>query len=180
MVDDAFIGEIRMFAGNFAPQGWAFCNGQLLSIAQNTALFSILGVTYGGDGKTTFALPSLNARAPMHAGQGSGLTDRNLGEAVGSSTVTLQTSQIPAHIHLANCVDSPGNTNQPQGAVWSQVPAQGKFVKKQTPMYSDTPDAQMNIAALSTTGMGQPHYNRQPYLGISFIIALVGVFPPRS
>lgn len=180
-VEDAFLGEIRIFAGNFAPDGWAFCNGQLMLIAQNPALFTILGYTYGGDGKTTFALPNLIVHAPMHPGQGNGLTERVLGQSVGTSTVSLITSQIPLHTHQAYCVDTVGNTHQPQGAVWAQAPLQGKIIKKQTPVYSSSADTQMNMAALSTAGMGQPHNNRQPYLGLNYIIAVGSgaLFPPR-
>lgn len=181
-VDDAFLGEIRIFAGNFAPTGWAFCNGQLMPIVHNTALFSLLGTTYGGDGKTNFALPNLQASAPMQQGEGPGLTHRTQGQTVGAHTVTLQASQIPAHTHQANSADRVGNTHQPQNAVWAQAPFQGKIFQSQTPVYSSSTDAQMNVAALSTAGMGQPHNNMQPYLGLNFIIAIGEnfIFPPRS
>ncbi|MED1796406.1 tail fiber protein [Brevibacillus nitrificans] len=179
-MSDQFVGEIRMFAGDFAPKGWALCNGQLLSISQNTALFALLGTNYGGDGKNTFALPDLRGRAPMHQGQGDGLTNRRVGEQVGSETVTLLQSEMPAHTHLAMAVDQTGDTNSPQGTVWAQAPKQGKFVKRDTPLYNDAAGSQMSPTALSIAGSSLPHNNRQPYLGVNFIIALQGAYPPRD
>src|SRR5690606_27580514 len=124
---DAYIGEIRIFAGNFAPKGWAFCNGQLMSIAQNTALFSILGVQYGGDGKTTFALPNLMGGTVMNQGTGQGLTPRTIGQTVGSPTVTLLTTEIPPHTHIPQGIDSAGNSSDPTGKTWAQSPSPDPF-----------------------------------------------------
>ncbi|MET3697091.1 microcystin-dependent protein [Bacillus oleivorans] len=172
---DPYVGEIRIFAGNYAPKGWAFCNGQILSIAGNTALFSLLGVTYGGDGKTTFALPNLTGRAPLHQGTGPGLTTRYLGEWGGEQSVTLALNEIPAHNHLANAKAASGETN-PTEAIWASVPG-GRGA---TPMYGNKIDTDMNPQNLGITGGSLPHNNMQPYLGVNFIIALEGVFPPRN
>lgn len=167
---DPFIGQIIMFAGNFAPKSWAFCNGQLLSIAQNTALFSILGTTYGGDGMTTFALPDLRGRVPLHPGTGPGLTPRQLGESTGEESVTLLTNQIPAHNHalLAAAQDpavrDPTNNALAQAQIYTTRP----------------PSTPMQATSIGPTGGSQPHDNMQPFLGINFIIALEGVFPPRD
>ncbi|GAA0319595.1 tail fiber protein [Bacillus carboniphilus] len=170
---DQFIGEIRLFAGNFAPRGWAFCEGQLIPISQNTALFSLLGVTYGGDGKTTFALPDFRGRAPMHAGSGSGLTPRQLGYRGGANTVTITTQQMPYHNHYAKASSSP-TTSNPSEASWSNLG------RGSSSLYSTTaPDVQMNIQNIGLTGGNQPHNNRQPYVGLNFIIALDGEFPHR-
>lgn len=176
---DAFIGEIRVFAGNFAPRDWAFCNGQLMSIAQNTALFSILGTQYGGDGRTTFALPNLNGKAAMSQGQGPGLTARTVGQQVGSSTVTLLTTEIPAHTHTPQAVAAKGNTNIPTGAVWAETPPQGRS-GTQIPLYSSTPNVQMSPVAANVAGGSQPHNNMQPFLAMSYIICLNGIFPSRG
>ncbi|MBL8295545.1 MAG: phage tail protein [Bryobacterales bacterium] len=169
---DPFLGEIRLFAGNFAPQGWAFCNGALLSIAQNSALFALLGTTYGGDGNTTFALPNLAGRFAMHQGQGANFSSRSLGEAVGESQVTLTAAQVGAHSHTANCATHGDSTN-PQGAVWATDPSASI-----APYSSAAPNAQM--APLAQTGAGQPHENRQPYVAINYIIALEGIFPTQN
>lgn len=172
-----FIGEIRMFGGNFAPRGNAFCNGQIISIAQNTALFSILGTTYGGNGTTTFALPNLQSRAPMHFGQGPGLSQRSLGETGGVETVTLSTTQIPAHNHQATGLAAAGNQGSPAGATWATV----NVGRNPAPLYAPAPsNTTMNPAAIAQTGGGQPHENMPPFLAINFIIATQGVFPPRN
>lgn len=174
---DPFIGEIRIFAGNFAPYGWALCNGQLLPISQNTALYSIIGKTYGGDGKTNFALPNLQGRIPLHFGQGPGLSNRNLGEPIGSETVSLSGNQMPAHSHSATIkAANAGSINQPENNLF------GKILR--TNMYS-TPDAALtNMAegslSLQNAGGSLAHNNMQPYLTLNFIIALTGVYPPRS
>lgn len=170
---DPYIGEIRLFAGNFEPKNWAFCNGQLIPIIQNTALFSILGTTYGGDGRLTFALPNLNGRAAMHQGQGPGLTNRVLGEEAGVPSVTLLQSEMPAHTHLPQN-QTTGSTNNPEGAVWSNLPARSANI------YNPTPNATMNPMALGVAGGTQPHNNMQPYLGLNYIISLYGVFPPHQ
>lgn len=169
---EPFLGEIRLFAGNFAPSGWALCNGQLMSIAQNTALFSLLGVYYGGDGKVTFGLPDLRARVPIGQGAGAGLTPRDLGEAGGEPAVTLIMSEIPSHTHPANC-SSQASSNQPEGAYWGST---GRAANA----YAPTPVANLALLAAQPAGGSQPHNNMQPYLGMTFIIALEGVFPTRS
>jgi microcystin-dependent protein len=175
-MSEPFIGQIMQFGGNFAPRGWALCNGQLQSIAQNSALFSILGTTYGGDGITTFALPDLRGRLPMHPGNGPGLTPRQLGEASGTETVTLTTSQMPAHTHAVACVSNtlstqarpggnlPGPENAPNADVWSNSPA----------------DSTMSPAMIVPTGGSQPVSVMPPYLCVNFIIALEGIYPSRS
>lgn len=174
---DPFLAEIRMFAGNFAPTGWALCNGQLMPISQNTALFALIGTYYGGDGRVTFGLPNLMDSVPLQAGQGAGLTDRFLGESGGSATVTLLSSEMPSHTHVPQSVTaSPGNTNNPVGATW----AAAKFGKVSENLYSTaTPDLQMAPQAVGIAGNGQPHNNMPPYLTVTFIIALQGIFPQR-
>ena len=167
---DPFVAEIRMFPFNFAPKGWAFCNGQLLPLSQNTALFSLLGTTYGGDGKTTFALPDLQGRSPMHPGQGAGLSLRDLGETAGSETVTLLESEIPLHSHRPVVSADEGDDNDPGG---NFVGFNGVY----------TPAANLvNMAptSLAPAGSGLPHNNLMPYLTVNFCIALQGVFPPRT
>ncbi len=171
---DPFVAEIRIFPFNFAPKGWAWCDGQLLPISQNTALFSLLGTTYGGNGKSTFALPDLQGRAPMHPGQGPGLSLHDLGETGGSDTVTLLQSEIPAHAHpaRANTIDL-GDTNIPSpNAVLAQSSG--------GTLYQTTSNAQAAPQALTPAGGDQPHNNLQPYLTFYFNIALQGVFPPRT
>jgi len=171
---DPFVAEIRIFPFNFAPKGWAWCDGQLLPLSQNTALFSLLGTTYGGNGKSNFALPDLQGRAPMHPGQGYGLSDRVLGEAGGTETVTLLESEIPAHAHTlrANTVES-ADTNEPSPSGSYAVSTEGR-------LYQQAADADLAPDALSIAGGDQPHNNMQPYLTCYFNIALQGVFPPRS
>ncbi|WP_028612125.1 phage tail protein [Paenibacillus harenae] len=171
---EPYIGEIRVFAGNFAPKGWALCNGQLIPIPSNTALFSILGVTYGGDGKTTFALPNMMGKAPMQQGAGAGLSPRTLGEVGGSPSVTLTTSEIPAHTHIPQAVAA-GSTTSPVNGVWAGL-VQGRGTPT---VYGTSPTTEMNPIAIGVAGGSQPHNNMQPYLGLNFIIALQGIFPPR-
>jgi microcystin-dependent protein len=170
---DPFVGEIRMFGGNFAPQGWALCNGQLLSISQNTALFSLLGTNFGGDGRTTFGLPDLRGRAPIHMGQGNGLTPRSIGYASGRETVALTTQECPPHSHIASGA-SGANQPSPVGNFWSTDP------NGNTAAYSTSANSVMSAGAVGTTGPTQPHDNMQPYLAVNYIIALAGVFPPRN
>lgn len=167
-----------MFGGNFAPRGWAFCNGQILPIAQNTALFSILGTTYGGNGQTTFALPDLRGRSPMQWGQGPGLTPRSLGEASGTETVTLLTNQMPAHTHALRANSGQGDSFSPDGT----VSAIGVDASQQPlNIYSSgTVNATMNPAAIGAAGGSQPHDNMSPFLCVSFIIALEGIYPSRN
>lgn len=173
---DPFIAEIRMFAGNFAPRGWAFCNGQLLPISQNTALFSLLGTTYGGDGRSTFALPNLQGASPIHHGQGLGLTDRVLGEAGGAATVTLLTPEMPAHTHSLNAASAPAERPTPESGISVLARSVNGMI------YRTTADGLvlLNAQALAPSGGDVPHNNRQPYLGITCIIALQGIFPSRS
>jgi len=171
---DPFVAEIRMFAGNFPPKGWALCNGQLLPISQNTALFSLLGTFYGGDGKSTFGLPNLQSRFPMHQGQGPGLSDRFLGESSGEAAVTLLANQIPAHGHGLKAALSPTTGTPAPDMMLSPVNGGAAIYKPPT-----NPQA-MAPQTLSPAGGSQPHNNRQPYLALSFIIALQGAFPPRS
>jgi microcystin-dependent protein len=172
---DPFVAEIRIFPFNFAPKGWAWCDGQLLPLSQNTALFSLLGTTYGGNGKSNFALPDLQGRAPMHPGQGPGLSLHDLGETGGSETVTLLESEIPAHAHgmrsATEVIDS--DTNVPGGNSLGKS-TQGNVYHA----FSDV--VQMNPEALVPAGGDQPHNNLQPYLTFYFNIALQGVFPPRG
>jgi microcystin-dependent protein len=170
---DPFVAEIRIFPFNFAPRGWAWCDGQLLPLSQNTALFSLLGTTYGGDGKSTFALPDLQGRAPMHPGQGPGLSLHDLGETGGSETVTLLESEIPAHTHTLRASSDPANSRNPDGRALARTV--GGFAY-------GSPASLVPLApeAVTPAGGGQPHNNMQPYLTFYFCIALQGVFPPRS
>ncbi len=165
---EPFLGQIVMFAGNFAPRGWAFCDGQLLPISQNSALFSILGTTYGGDGRTTFALPDLRGRVPVHQGNGPGLSDRRLGSKGGAETVTLNTNQIPSHNHSLNI----SNNNHGQKPNSSQVLGPSAF--------DDDPSVTLKSSSIGNSGGGQPHNNMQPFGCVNFIIALQGTFPSRS
>ncbi len=172
---DQFLAEIRIFAGNFAPTGWATCDGQLLPISQNTALFSLLGTTYGGDGKSTFGLPNLQGSAPMHPGQGPGLSLHDLGEVGGEQTVTLIETELPAHTHTAQAYPGAGGQG-PSGNTWSD-PNQRGISAYALSSNTNTP---MSGQALAITGGGQPHNNMMPYLGLTFIIALQGIYPPRT
>jgi microcystin-dependent protein len=166
-MSEAFIGEIRAVSFNFPPRGWAFCNGQLLVINNNQALFSILGTMYGGDGRTTFALPNLQARHAMHTLGGS-----PPGAAGGEAAHTLSISELPTHTHLAAAATTPGNPGtDPTGAVWAARPTVG---------YANTPNQPMNPAALGGSGGSQPHENAAPYLVLNYVIALVGIFPSRN
>jgi microcystin-dependent protein len=171
---DPFVAEIRIFPFNFAPKGWAFCDGQLLPLSQNTALFSLLGTTYGGNGLSTFALPDLQGRAAMGPGQGPGLSQRSLGQTGGSETVTLLESEIPAHTHTLRGNSATGDSPLPGG----NVPAR----PASTQVYQSTTNANlvaMAPEALAPAGGTQPHNNLMPYLTFYFNIALQGVFPPR-
>jgi microcystin-dependent protein len=171
-----FVAEIKMFAGNFAPTGWATCDGQLLPISQNTALFSLLGTFYGGDGKSTFALPGMAGNAPIHQGQGAGLSDRVLGEVSGVSSVTLLTSEMPNHTHtLKAYTGDPGDSRKPEPTSSLASTSPGNAYQP-----SNASLALMNPQALSVAGSSFPHNNMQPFLCVLFIIALQGVFPPRS
>jgi microcystin-dependent protein len=173
-MSEPFIGEVKIFAGTFAPRNYAFCNGQLLSIAQNQALFSILGTTYGGNGVQNFALPNLQNRTPIHFGQGPGLSDRQLGEVGGQAAVALATTQIPGHTHALRAADNATATTGTPGPAVALATTSGAKV------YRGATNLVPMGAALGSTGNAVPHENRQPYLGVNFIIALVGIFPSRN
>jgi microcystin-dependent protein len=166
-----YIGEIRMFGGTFAPVGWAFCNGQLLPISQNDALFSLIGTTYGGDGQTTFALPDLRGRIPIH--QGSGF---QLGQIAGTETVTLTTQQIPNHTHPPQCKSTAGELGSPQNAVWAASASNQTIYSNAGP----TGGVSMKATAMANDGGSQPHDNMMPFLAVSFIIALEGIYPTQN
>lgn len=170
---DPFVGEIRTFGFNFPPTGWAQCNGQLLPISQNTALFSLLGTYYGGDGKSTFALPNLQGASPMDNGQGPGLSERVIGETGGAGYVTLLQSEMPVHTHLVSGSGRPATENDPNNFYWGAAVAN---------MYSPNanPPQQMALQTLGPAGGSAPHNNMQPYLVLNFCIALQGIFPSRG
>ncbi len=172
---DPFVAEIRIFPFGFPPRGWAWCNGQLQAISQNTALFSLLGTTYGGDGKVTFALPNLQGRAPMHPGQGPGLSLHDLGETGGSETVTLLESEIPSHTHTLTA--DPNVAETPDPAANSLARASGVNVYQTN---TNQNLVSMSDSLVAPAGGDQPHNNLQPYLTLYFCIALQGVFPPRT
>ena len=172
-MSEPFLGEIRMFGFNFAPTGWALCNGQLLPINQNTALFSLLGTFYGGNGTTTFALPDLQSRVPVHQGTGTGLRTYVVGQSGGAETVKLNGDQMPAHSHRVRATRSAADSDNPFDRVLAQ-PSQHAYL--------GAPDATtvMNSAMIADAGGGQPHDNIQPYLTVNFCIALTGIYPSRS
>ncbi len=167
---DPCVAEIRIFPFNFAPKGWAWCDGQLMPLSQNTALFSLLGTTYGGNGQTTFALPDLRSRAPVHFGQGPGLSSYDLGQQGGSETQALTVNNLPPHSHAASASTNPTSKN-PSGKLVSAVG---------TPAFGDTADVTLSPLAIGPTGAGVPVSTVQPYLAINFIIALEGIFPSRN
>ncbi len=180
-MSDPFVAEIRIFPFNFAPKGWATCDGQLLPLSQNTALFSLLGTTYGGDGRSTFALPNLQGCAPMQPGQGPGLSMRDLGETSGTDNVTLLTSEIPLHTHTAQVNNATATLAAPAGNVPARIAFSTGTQSGSGVAYSATaPTVQMAPQALSPAGGDQPHNNLQPYLTLTFCIAMQGIFPPRS
>jgi len=168
-----YVGEIRMFAGNFPPNGWMFCEGQALPISENETLFVVIGTTYGGDGQSTFNLPNLASRFPLHQGTGSFGTTYQIGQAAGVESVTLTTQQIPAHNHAFLTSTGPGNINTPAGSVTSQSAAVKIYLE-------DSTSVAMNAAAINPTGGSQPHENMQPYLCVNFIISLFGIFPSQT
>ncbi|MGA7220089.1 MAG: tail fiber protein [Candidatus Sulfotelmatobacter sp.] len=176
-MSNPYLGEVRMVAFTFAPQGWALCNGQILTISQNTALFSLLGTYYGGNGTSNFALPNMQASLPLAAGNGNGLTPRSLGESGGSFAVSLLTSQMPSHNHGVNCDSGGGTSSSPAGALWAND-GSGRGIN----LYATSLGTSqvMNNAALQMNGNNLPHTNMPPYLGISFIIALTGMYPTRG
>jgi microcystin-dependent protein len=174
-MSNPFLAEVRIFPFNFAPTGWAFCDGQILPLSQNTALFSLLGTTYGGDGKSTFALPDLQGSVPMAPGQGPGLMLHDLGETGGEQTVTLLDTQMPMHTH--------GMTSQTQVSANKSIPANNEVFSRSKggTLYQTTvPDVTLADGTIAPAGGNQPHNNMMPYITVSFCIALQGVFPPRT
>jgi microcystin-dependent protein len=173
-MSEPFIGEIRMFAGNFAPRGWAMCDGQLLAVNQNDALFSLLGTTYGGDGRTTFGIPDMRGRIPVHPGSGPGLTNRRWGEKGGAETHTLTINEIPNHTHNVQAINKPGDSGNPENRLWA--------ASSGAPLsYSDAnPDTEMATQMINNVGGNQQHHNMMPNLCIHFIIALFGIYPSRN
>jgi microcystin-dependent protein len=178
-MSDQFVAEIRIFGFTFPPTGWAYCNGQLLPISQNTALFSLLGTNYGGNGTSNFALPNLQGSAPMHPGQGPGLSLHDLGETGGSTTVTLLSSEMPAHTHIINCIDGGrigGQGGQPGNAILTKTSGTPPLAYAS----GGAQNQQLAQNAVSVVGGSQPHNNMMPYLTLNFCIAMQGIFPPRS
>lgn len=172
-MDEPFLGYIALVAFNFAPQGWALCNGQLLPIAQFEALFTLLGTTYGGDGNTTFALPDLRGRVPIHMGGGAGLAAYVLGQRGGFEEIILNADQLASHDHVPQCTTEPGNSAAPGDAIWAGTTGDNLY-------NTSVPGAAMAVQAIGPAGGGQPHENRQPYLGLNYIIALNGLFPTQN
>ena len=172
-MSEPFVGEIRMFAGNFAPRGWAYCDGQLLAVSQNDALFSLLGTIYGGDGRTNFGLPDMRGRIPIHAGSGPGLSDRRLGAKSGSETTTVNVDQLPAHTHPSASTNS-ANEGNPAGNVVADTGSKN--------IYADDAAPAVNFSSSSSQWVGgsQSHSNMMPYLCIHYIIALFGIYPSRQ
>jgi len=165
-----YLGEVRMFAGSFAPQGWALCDGQILSVASNTALFNVLGARFGGDGVTTFALPDLRGRAPLGPGQGPGLSARQLAEAGGVEVVALAAQQMPSHAHTARASTANGSSDSPVNGVSARMPSA-------IPQYGTSANVDLHASAVAATGGSQPHNNLQPYIAIGYIIAIQGTAP---
>ena len=172
-MSEPFVGEIRMFAGNFAPRGWAFCDGQLLAVSQNDALFSLLGTIYGGDGRTTFGLPDLRGRVPIHAGSGPGLSPRRLGAKAGAEKVTLTVNQMPSHGHALQSSGEFADQSNPQGRVPARGAASGLWAEDFEPV-------NMNSSSITNVGGSRSHTNLMPFLCINFIIALFGIYPSRN
>jgi len=171
-MSEPFVGEIRMFAGNFAPRGWAFCDGQLLAVSQNDALFSLLGTIYGGDGRTTFGLPDMRGRIPIHAGSGPGLSPRSLGAKSGAEDVTLTVNQLPSHGHTFQGTANPAMTRDPVGNSPAEAQADA-YVEDFSPF-------SLASTAVTSVGGGRSHANLMPYLCVNFIVALFGIFPSRN
>lgn len=172
-MSEPYVGEIKIFGGNFAPRGWAFCDGQLLAVSENDALFSLLGTIYGGDGRTTFGLPDLRGRVPIHVGTGPGLPNYRLGAKGGTENVTLIENQLPSHTHAPACNSSVGTSDNPASNVWA---AQSSLMQ-----YAGPPAATpMKTDIISFTGGSQPHNNIGPYLTANFIISLFGIYPSRQ
>ncbi len=174
MLQEQFIGEIKMFGGDFAPQGWLFCNGQTLPLAQYTNLFKVIGNAFGGDGVKNFALPNLQATAPLGSGQGEGLTNRPFASKGGKTTVTLTERELPKHSHLVSCTEAQASNNNPAAKTWAAT-------KGGQNIYSHAdPNTTMSAETIAPAGTGAPHNNMPPYLCVSFIIAIEGLLPERS
>lgn len=173
-MSDPFIGEIKMWGGNYAPRGYALCNGQTLPLSQNTSLFAVLGAVFGGNGRSNFGLPNLQSRVPMHWGNGAGLTPSILGQAGGEANVALTVMQMPAHNHSLNCNENGDGSGNPQSSIFTGGERGGENAYA-----SQSGSAMMAPQTVAPTGGGQPHNNMQPYLGLTFIIALQGIFPMR-
>ena len=171
-MSEPFVGEIRMFAGNFAPRGWAYCDGQLLAVSSNDALFSLLGTIYGGDGRTTFGLPDLRGRIPSHAGQGPGLSPRTLGAKAGTEKHTLTTVQLPSHAHVQQGTNDDAETTDPSGALYAKLGTELLY-------RADGTNTQMDSQSVGNTGGSGSHDNVMPFLCVHFIIALFGIYPSR-
>lgn len=171
-MSEPFVGEIRMFAGNFAPRGWAFCDGQLLAVSQNDALFSLLGTIYGGDGRTTFGLPDMRGRIPLHQGHGPGLSERRLGSKGGAEKETLTVNQLASHSHSFNANTEAATASDPTGRVLADVQGYNFY-------RDDIQDTSLAPGAITNTGGSQSHTNLMPTLCVHFIIALVGIYPSR-
>lgn len=170
---DPFLGEIRTFAGSFAPVGWLPCDGRLMAISGNEALFTLLGTTYGGDGQTTFALPDLQGRAPVHRQPSS----FPMGAKAGTESVTLTPGQLPAHTHVVSATNAPGTVNTPTNALWAQPVPSGNPAPATPKLYSATTDGSMSAQAVTTVGSGEAHENMMPFLAVTFMIAVEGIFP---
>jgi microcystin-dependent protein len=171
-MSEPFVGEIRMFAGNFAPRGWAFCDGQLLAVSQNDALFSLFGTIYGGDGRTTFSLPDMRGRIPIHQGAGPGLSNRPLGSKAGDESVFLTANQIGVHNHSFMAANAAANDNRPKGNTMASAAGANT--------YGSGGGTAMSASAITMTGAGQPHTNLMPTLCVHFIVALFGIYPSRN
>lgn len=176
-MSNPYIGEIRMFAGNYAPEGWLFCDGAQLAIAENDALFNLIGTTYGGDGQSTFNLPDLRGRVPVHQGGASSGTNYPLGMLAGAEQVTVSTPQLPVHTHVVN-VSSAGTSQSPAGAILASAANTQNTIMR---VYSNNaPDTNLVSSTITSTGGGQPHANIQPSIGINFIISLFGIYPSQQ
>jgi len=172
-MSEPFVGEIRMFAGNFAPQGWAYCDGQLLAVSQNDALFSLFGTIYGGDGRTTFGLPDLRGRIPIHAGSGPGLTPRTLGSKSGAENVTVTLNQLPSHTHPMQATEELADSPNPGGQIAARSTTVDLYI-------NENPSPNLAATSITSTGGSQSHPNIMPFLCVHFIVALFGVYPSRN
>lgn len=172
-MSEPFVGEIRMFAGNFAPRGWAYCDGQLLAVSQNDALFSLFGTIYGGDGRTTFGLPDLRGRIPIHAGSGPGLTPRQLGSKAGSERVTATVNELPSHSHPMQATENLADTPNPVGNIAARSTTMDLYINQD-------PDTALAATSITSIGGSQYHTNIMPFLCVYFIVALFGIYPSRN